>query len=71
MARGGTIEPTGLPMTERGDMYRLRARNMFAHAEQSDAFRAEFENLAMAFLRLAVQADSNSQVKQDRPAAQK
>jgi len=40
-----------------GDAYRLKAADMLARAEQHELFRAEFENLAKAFLRLADQAD--------------
>ena len=45
-----------------GDAYRLKAADMLARAEQHELFRAEFENLAKAFLRLADQADRNSQL---------
>ena len=45
-----------------GDAYRLKAADMLARAEQHELFRQEFENLAKAFLRLADQADRNSQL---------
>jgi len=45
-----------------GDAYRVKAADMLARAEQHELFRAEFENLAKAFLRLADQADRNSQL---------
>ena len=46
-----------------GDKYRAKALELLAFAEtQSDPqIRAEFENLAAAFLRLAEQAKRNSQ----------
>ena len=46
-----------------GDEYRAKALELLACAEtQSDQqIRAEFENLAAAFLRLAEQAQRNSQ----------
>jgi hypothetical protein len=45
-----------------GDIYRLKAAHMLARAEEHALFRQEFENLAKAFLRLADQADRNSQL---------
>ena len=47
-----------------GDKYRAKALELLACAEtQSDQqIRAEFENLAAAFLRLAEQAERNSQL---------
>jgi hypothetical protein len=45
-----------------GDAYRLKAAHMLARAEEHASFRLEFENLAKAFLRLADQADRNSQL---------
>ena len=45
-----------------GDAYRLKAADMLARAEQHELFRAEFENLAKAFLRLADQADRSAQL---------
>ena len=46
-----------------GDKYRAKALDLLARAEtESDPqIRAEFENLAAAFLRLAKQAERNSQ----------
>jgi hypothetical protein len=46
-----------------GDKYRAKALELLARAEtESDPqIRAEFENLAAAFLRLAEQAKRNSQ----------
>jgi hypothetical protein len=52
----------GAPMTGPGDPYRLKALNMLAMASQSERYRDEFENLAMAFMRLAEQADHNAQM---------
>jgi hypothetical protein len=56
-----------------GDAYRLKAADMLARAEKKELFRQEFKNLAKAFLRLADQADRNSQLglplEQDDPAA--
>ena len=56
-----------------GDAYRLRAADMLAKAEQSERYREDFENLAMAYLRLAEQADRNAKLGQplepDDPAA--
>jgi hypothetical protein len=46
-----------------GDAYRLKAADMLAKAEEHELFRAEFENLAKAFLRLAEQADRNAQME--------
>ena len=45
-----------------GDKYRARALELLARAEiETDPqIRAEFENLAAAFLRLAEQAERNS-----------
>ena len=53
--RGDSVVP--------GDKYRAKALELLAFAEtQSDPqIRAEFENLAAAFLRLAEQAKRNSQ----------
>jgi hypothetical protein len=47
-----------------GDNYRARTLELLARAEiESDPqMRAELENLAAAFLRLAEQAERNSQV---------
>jgi hypothetical protein len=58
------------------DVYRLKAADMLAKAEQHELFREEFENLAKAFLRLADQADRNAQFgwpmePDDRAAHQK
>jgi hypothetical protein len=56
-----------------GDVYRLRAADMLAEAEQYERHREDFENLAMAYLRLAQQADRNAKLGQplepDDPAA--
>lgn len=45
-----------------GDLYRVKAADMNARAkrETSLLIRAEFENLALAYLRLADQADRNA-----------
>jgi hypothetical protein len=48
-----------------GDDYRAKAAKLHARAqyeEKDPAIRAEFENLARSFLRLAEQADRNSQI---------
>jgi hypothetical protein len=63
-------------MAGSADEYRLKAADMLAKAEQHELFRAEFENLAKAFLRLADQADRNAQLgwlmePDDRAAHQK
>jgi hypothetical protein len=56
-----------------GDAYRLRAADMLAKAEQHERHREDFENLAMAYLRLAEQADRNAKLSHplepDDPAA--
>ena len=56
-----------------GDAYRLRAADMLAKAEQNERHREDFENLALAYLRLAEQADRNAKLGQplepDDPAA--
>ena len=46
-----------------GDKYRAKALELLACAEtqSNQQIRAEFENLAAAFLRLAEQAERNSQ----------
>ena len=44
------------------DVYRLKAAEMLAKAEEHELFRGEFEALAKAFLRLADQADRNAQM---------
>jgi hypothetical protein len=44
-----------------GDVYRLRAADMLAQAEQYEPIGKEFRALAMAFLRLAEEADRNAQ----------
>jgi hypothetical protein len=49
-------------MAGSADEYRLKAAGMLAKAEQHELFRAEFQNLAKAFLRLADQADRNAQL---------
>ena len=60
-------------MTGPGDSYRLRAADMLAKAEQNERYREDLENLAMAYLRLAEQADRNAKLGQllepDDPAA--
>lgn len=45
-----------------GDIYRAKALELLARAEieNSPTIRAEFENLAAAFLRLAEQAKRNA-----------
>jgi hypothetical protein len=48
-------------MSERGNIYRRKAKYLFAKAEENDDFREEYQDLAMAFLRLAAYADCNSQ----------
>src|SRR5882762_4945160 len=61
------------PMMGPGDAYRLRAADMLAKAEQNERHREDFEYLAMAYLRLAEQADRNAKLGQllepDDPAA--
>lgn len=56
-----------------GDAYRLRAADLLAKAEQYERHREDFENLAMAYLRLAQQADRNAKLGEalepDDPAA--
>lgn len=54
-------------MSERGDIYRRKAKDMFAKAAESDDFREEYQNLAMSFLCLAAQADRNSQTNLPEP----
>jgi hypothetical protein len=49
-------------MAGRADVYRLKAADMLAKAEEHELFRVEFEALAKAFLRLADQADRNAQM---------
>jgi hypothetical protein len=44
-----------------GDVYRLKAADMLARAEQYEPIGKEFKALAMAFLRLAEEADRNAQ----------
>jgi hypothetical protein len=39
---------------------------MLAKAEQNERYREDFENLAMAYLRLAEQADRNAKLGQPR-----
>ena len=52
-----------------GDNYRAKALELLARAEiESDPqIRAELENLAMAFVRLARQAERNSQLANYEP----
>jgi hypothetical protein len=47
-----------------GDEYRIKAAEFRAraHAETNRAMRAEFENLARAYLRLAEQAERNTKL---------
>ena len=47
-----------------GEDYRILAANMHAKAkrETSLIIRAEFENLALSYLRLATQADQNAKL---------
>ena len=52
------------PMMGPGDAYRLRAADMLAKAEQNERICKDFENLAMAYLRLAEQADRNAKLGQ-------
>jgi hypothetical protein len=56
-----------------GDQYRARAAELSAkaQAETARALRIEYENLALAYLRLADQADRNARtdvVYEPRPA---
>ena len=57
-----------------GDLYRLKAADMNTRAnrETNLLIRAEFENLALAYLRLADQADRNARtdVVYETPAYQ-
>jgi hypothetical protein len=50
-------------MSVAGDHYRRKALELFAKAETetTSEMKAEFEHLAIAFTRLADQADRNSQ----------
>jgi hypothetical protein len=61
MTRGEVLTdvPTELP----GDAYRIRAAelNAEAHQESNTERRSELEKLAMAYLRLADQAERNAQ----------
>ncbi len=52
------------PIMGPGDAYRLRAADMLAKAEQNERYREDLENLAMAYLRLAEQADRNAKLGQ-------
>ena len=56
-----------------GDVYRLRAADMLDKAEQYEHHREDFENLAMAYLRLAQLADRSAKLGEplepDDPAA--
>lgn len=47
-----------------GDHYRSRAAELtaFARREQNPDIRKEYENLALAYLRLAEQAERNSEL---------
>ena len=45
-----------------GDEYRAKALEVLAKAESNALMRAEFENLAVAYLRLAEQAERNAQL---------
>ena len=46
-----------------GDQYRIKATELFAKAncETNLAVRSELESIALAYLRLAAQAERNSQ----------
>jgi hypothetical protein len=59
-------------MTQREE-YLLRAAELSAkaQAERDNIHKLEFENLARAYLRLAKQAERNSQTNIVRDAAQK
>jgi hypothetical protein len=50
------------PLMAVGDHYRAKALELLAHAEteRDSLVRAELENLAAAYLRLAEQAERNS-----------
>ena len=52
-----------------GDYYRMKAADMNARAVREDhpSLRAEFENLALSYLRLAAQADENAVVETKSP----
>jgi hypothetical protein len=54
---------TDVPRDLPGDTYRIRASelNAEAHQESNTQRRAELEKLAMAYLRLADQAERNAQ----------
>jgi hypothetical protein len=47
-----------------GDQYRIKAAEFHARARcvSSERLRAQFENLAKAYLRLAEQADRNTEL---------
>jgi len=55
-----------------GDGYRVKALELLARAdsENDQTIKAEFENLAVAFLRLAEQAERNAalQIEFDLPS---
>ena len=61
MAPGEVL--TDVPRELPGDTYRIRASelNAEAHQESDTQRRAELEKLAMAYLRLADQAERNAQ----------
>jgi hypothetical protein len=61
MTRGEVL--TDVPRELPGDAYRIRASelNAEAHQESSTERRSELEKLAMAYLRLADQAERNAQ----------
>jgi hypothetical protein len=58
---GGVCSQKGGPMAV-GDNYRAKTLELLARAETENdsSMRAEFENLAAAYLRLAEQAERNS-----------
>lgn len=51
-----------------GDKYRTRALELQAQAKtaKDSGARAKFENLAAAFMRLAIQADRNAEIAVSR-----
>ena len=58
----GTSFDMGSPMA---NQYRIRAAEFHAQAQSASnpKLRAQFENLSLAYLRLAEQADRNSQTE--------
>jgi len=59
---GGCVSNVKGPLMAVGDHYRAKALELLAHAdtERDPQARAELENLAAAYLRLAEQAERNS-----------